>query len=563
MHQRIHRILLLAFIGLFLFSAVVTAGASATSYQGMTLQTTPYGMVDGLRNDRAHTLSWLGVPYAKPPVGELRWKAPRPPESWESVLQTKAFGDKSAQLSGAKLSGSEDCLYLNIWRPDSLAKDLPVLVFVHGGGNFVGAGDSFNGEQLASRTQSLVISINYRLGAMGWLNYSALKTGDPLDDSGNYGLLDIIQALKWVQHCIASFGGNPGNVTISGQSAGARNVLALLISPLSEGLFHKAVCLSGGLTLAEPALGESYAQAYVKNTLIQSGKTANETDAAEWLASHTPAEISQFLRALDTRSTIPARPANIRMKPFPHLFRDGHVIPADGFAAVSRGAYQRVPLILGSTANEFAYYMATEPYFNPGVRELSILRQPGKLRVYLDAVHFGGELFAGLALERVAETFAAGQGQPDIYGYRFAWGMREGVLPSPLNRMLGAAHASDVDFLTAKEDFPFKTLFKNLYYTPDNKPGREALSLAMTAYVGNFMHAGNPNAPGLATWNPWKIDQPRVMRLDADARQALVAMSREYYQKEAILREMKQALPEAEYQLLTKNLFASRFFWEY
>ena len=174
-------------------------------YQGKPLQQTQYGTVEGMQNEPSHTLAWLGVPYAKPPVDELRWKAPRNLEKWAGVLETKHFQNKSAQLAGQKLLGSEDCLYLNIWRPDTQEAMLPVLVFVHGGGNFNGSGETFNGEILAQKTNSIIISVNYRLGVMGWFHYSALKTGDKLDDSGNYGLLDVLKSLEWVQGSIKSF----------------------------------------------------------------------------------------------------------------------------------------------------------------------------------------------------------------------------------------------------------------------------------------------------------------------------------------------------------------------
>jgi len=223
---------------------------------GSTFVDTSYGTVKGFADD-ANTWAWKGIPFARPPVGDLRWMAPEDPESWEGVRQADEFCDWCPQYfvedagpppSIPIITGSEDCLYVNIWRPQSEEKNLPVYFWIHGGGNSIGtaAMTIYDGSKMASNSNLIVVTTNYRLGPLGWFTHPALRNGDEMNDSGNYGTLDIIMALKWVRENIEAFGGDPDNVTIAGESAGAQNVHSLLLSPLATGLFHKAIAQSGG-----------------------------------------------------------------------------------------------------------------------------------------------------------------------------------------------------------------------------------------------------------------------------------------------------------------------------
>jgi len=209
---------------------------------------------------RHDTHAWLGIPYAAPPVGELRWKAPRPPEPWTGRFEAIELGSVCPQPSvfglpvpgGQTIMGAEDCLVLNIWAPIFREektpvdrKRLPVMLWIHGGGNNMesGGNPNFNGSTLAGQNHVVVVTINHRLGPLGWFRHPALRSEDssPEDNSGNYGTLDIIQALKWVQKNITAFGGDPEKVTIFGQSSGGANVLSMMASPLAKGLFHRAI----------------------------------------------------------------------------------------------------------------------------------------------------------------------------------------------------------------------------------------------------------------------------------------------------------------------------------
>ncbi|MEZ5572562.1 MAG: carboxylesterase family protein [Halioglobus sp.] len=241
--------------------------------------------------DADNTYAWLGIPFAAAPVGDLRWRAPRPVKPWQTVRETIAFREPCVQLSGPldglpdddrAVVGSEDCLYLNVWAPraHSSAGDdkLPVMFWIHGGGNTIGTANTYPGNHLAGGEQVVVVTINYRLGFFGWMSHPALRgmDRDALDSSGNYANLDMIAALKWVQANIANFGGDPDNVTIFGESAGGRNVFALLASPLAKGLFHRAISQSGSVATTPRWRAENFRDD------PQPGQTLS---SREWLSS--------------------------------------------------------------------------------------------------------------------------------------------------------------------------------------------------------------------------------------------------------------------------------------
>ncbi|WP_405153492.1 carboxylesterase/lipase family protein [Paenibacillus sp. FSL K6-0108] len=537
------------------------------AFKPQTLQQTKYGAIDGITYEQYGTLGWLGVPYAAPPVGELRWKAPREPEAWTETRPAKQFAANSLQLSGKNTAGSEDSLYLNIWRPDTTSSKLPVMVFLHGGGNMTGSGKDFQGEQLARKTNSIIISVNYRLGALGFFQNAALKTGNALDDSGNYGLLDAFRALQWVQDNIEGFGGDRGNVTLAGQSAGARDVLATLISPLSKGLYQKAVAFSGGLTTAAPEDGEKKSENALVKLLVAEGKATTDEEAKTWIAEQSQVQLETYLRELPADKLVTAFGSTaIRMEPFPHLFRDGTVIPKEGFDAINSGNYAQVPVLLGSLETEFSGFAFGDSNFVPSIDDGTLFTDKTKAEQYAAALKYGSEAYAGFNAERVAERLTSEKGQPPVYAYRFAWGTQPGVISERLQTLLGAPHGADMDFYTGHAD-GIAAYFPEGYFSETNKPGREQLSEAMAAYLKRFLYTGNPGNGGstdLAAWTPWTKDaKTPIMRLDANNTTAEIGMSSQYNEgKEAVMAKMKKELPEETYKLLTEKVFAGRFFWE-
>jgi para-nitrobenzyl esterase len=328
---------------------------------------TSFGQVQG-SNDGATTgtYSWKGIPFAKAPVGALRWKAPVDPAPWTEPLAANRFGNACLQngriygpgsnntFDGTIATtlntpvGSEDCLTLNIWRPSGDSANLPVIFFVYGGSNISGytADPVYDGAALAKAANAVVVTANYRVGVLGFINMAQLKTGaSAAEDSGNFALLDIIQALKFVKNNIAGFGGDPGNVTLMGQSAGAINAWALLTSPLASGLFHKAVPLSGGISLASnlpagtiPTLNpaSTYAAqggALLAKLLIADGKATDTASAQAFIATQTPAQIADYLRAKDAGAilTTVLTAGLTGSGPIP----DGTVIPTDPIGPIS------------------------------------------------------------------------------------------------------------------------------------------------------------------------------------------------------------------------------------
>ena len=537
--------------------AVVLSGNYA--YQNTELQNTKYGMIEGKKADGTNSLAWLGIPYAQPPIGELRWHAPKDPVKWDGVLETKQFQNISAQLAGENVVGSEDCLYLNIWRPNTKQEKLPVFVFLHGGGNITGSGEWFQGDRMAEETNSIIISVNYRLGAMGYFYNDAIKTGNKLDDSGNYGLLDAFKALEWVQKNIDSFGGDANNVTLGGQSAGARDVLAALISPLSKGLFHKAVIMSGGMTLTEPEQGQEFSTQKIMQLLEKDGLAPSDE-----MAQKSSEEVAKYLRSKDVKEFVNAYGAvAIKMAPFPHLYKDGYVIPCEGFDVIKKGKYNKVPVILGSTANEFALFAATDPYFGKSVFDLGILKQEQQRKVYEDAVYFGSKIYAGFNAEKVADLLVKDGRQTQVFAYRFAWGTQPGIFDQKYTSLLNAWHGSDIDFLTGRDDFWLDKAYPKAYYTEQNRQGRTELRNDMMAYVANFLYTGNPNHIGLPKWETWQLEKgkDRILRLDADSDKALIRMSSEYMDKQEIIQDMETKVPVDERKIIIEKLFDGRFFW--
>lgn len=523
------------------------------------------GQLKGMRLTEVGAFAWLGIPYAKPPVDKLRWKAPREVEPWTGVLPVIDFNNSGVQVNQGVPNGSEDCLYMNIWRPDHAESSLPVCVFLHGGGNIAGSGRDFPGGLLACETNSIVVTVNYRLGAMGFYRHPALRTGDPLDDSGNYGLLDILHALKWVRKNIASFGGNPENVTLAGQSAGARNALATYLSPLGKGLFHKLFVMSGGLTTVTSEQGEAKANDILAALLLKSEAARNRDEARDWISTQSADTISDFLysqHAIHFAETISE--TGLRMSAFPHLFEDGTVIPRGGFESLKTGEQPCLPIVLGSTASEFSGFALMDPHFLPEVQKGTLADNTELKKLYEAAVQYGSELYAAFNVEQAAEKLLSSIPEMPIYAYRFGWGLRDGVIDPSIRYLIGAAHGADIPFYTGD----FSAVLQNFpagMISEQNEPGRRELSSFMRCYLRRFLYAGDPNGEGLPAWKRWTADpqSAEILSLDASEEQAVVQLEKKLA-TEKIISSMEEdvRLSAEQYRWLKTHLFAGRFFWK-
>lgn len=266
-------------------------------------QTTIYGKVKGSKENNEKTLLWQGIPYAKAPIGNLRWKAPEDPEIWNNVFDATTPGNVGIQLSGSDIIGSEDCLNLDIYRPNTDETNLPVLLFIHGGNNQTGTSSEIDARKLAVNANCIVVSINYRLGALGFNSLPALKTGDINEDSGNYTLLDIAKSLDWINENIEAFGGNPNNITASGFSAGGRDIMAMLISPIFEGKFQKAIAFSGGMTISDPEESAQIIAKAIAPLVIEDNVKETEEDDYNWLLTDDT-EVKYYLYSLFLTDTV-------------------------------------------------------------------------------------------------------------------------------------------------------------------------------------------------------------------------------------------------------------------
>jgi para-nitrobenzyl esterase len=507
--------------------------------------------------------AWLGIPYAKAPIGKLRWKAPIDPDSWTTPLETKKYGNFCSQLGSlvspppagmdygfanidtiGKPIGNEDCLTLNIWSPSPSA-NLPVLVFIHGGSGKSGSSsmDDYNGEILAKQANAVVVTINYRLGIFGWLNHPALKSGkmgDELNDSGNFGTLDQIAAFRFVKNNIDKFGGDPKNITAMGQSFGAASVYAMMLTPLvlkdnklvkgepkDDPWLHKAIPMSPGLITRTTIEGEDYANQLFQQLVI-ADKLVDDFSKKDknWKRAYLYSKSTIELMSLTTR--IPENP--------PYIFNDGVVIPKCPEGNIKAGKFRNVPLIIGHTFEEGKLFAALvkEWTVSDQIRltymsqfDPNLLQDQQTLKIsdlikddpktYADTMKLHDFMWYTDRLIQLMQSQ-----QNNIYVYSFNWNQQL----EPWKTVYGATHASDIAFMFGTFDKP--SIFSAGYSTA-NKGGREALSNAMISYVKNFIHSkeGNPNlscndnehcpkTTDNTSWKLWSPKQPNELIFDAD-----------------------------------------------
>ena len=533
---------------------------TAPSWTGDPLVQTRYGAVRGFE-DEADTWVWKAIPYAAPPVGELRWKAPRQPEPWEGVREETEFCSSCTQydsLHPDRLTGSQDCLYLNVWRPQSDVTGLPVYVWIHGGGNSIGAAaqtSGYHGANLASRSNMVFVSMNYRLGPLGWFTHPALRSGAPgdeLDDSGNYGTLDIIRALSWIRDNIEAFGGDPGTVMISGESAGAMNVLSLVVSPAAEGLFHRAMAQSTPSVSLPVALGEASAHEVLVKLLLKNGRAADPAAAEQCLTEMSNADMAEYLRSRSAAELFSCYDQlGWGLLSFPSVFEDGAVIASTGLRAYPEGAHvNRVPTIVGSNKEETKIFLFMDPRF------------VGRDELYQAVARYSSDLWKASGVDEVARSLSSYEEQPELYVYQFLWGAGgdrgESPIPDPWGLRLGAAHSLDVPFFLGNDSF--NEYMTDWVFTEENRAGREALSGAMMAYVAQFARTGDPNAPGsgLPEWKPWSGSpgSPTCILFDVDGDLPDIEMSSTELTAAGVMADMRSELPEPLYSDVLRYLLS-------
>lgn len=542
---------MLKFIGLLLlFFVLITAGSAVAVYRYLSpgqdavkiaspssVRMLSTGEIIGLQGKHgAHT--WLGIPYAQPPVGDLRWKAPLKALRWDSRQEMLGYGEQCPQLrvvagidDERTYVGDEDCLRLNVWAPtyhkDEVPEDdkaLPVMFWIHGGGNTVGSGGSdlvqvYDGAMMATDQEVIVVSVNYRLGPMGWFFHEAIRktSNTAADASGNYGTLDLISALGWVQENIAAFGGDPSNVTIYGESAGGFNVLSLLASPLARGLFHKAIVQSGGLNIFTREQSEvpwksqggsdaMTSQKMTANWLVRSGRAQGETSAMLMQSDLEPKELSKWLRNLPLQDIFDIFDGSFGgMIEMPLLIGDGHVLPEMSAVEIfsDPALYANVPVILGTNRDEVALFLAFLPQYVGSVNGLpTTIKNP---TAYSRDVKYGSQFWRVRGVDEIAQAIS--QDQPEsVFSYRFDADDWRDLGFIDFQELFGAAHAVELFFVFGYFPDQMKILFPDSTFDDVSQ-----LSHSMMSYWAQFARTGNPGSGGdgqESQWLPWMTDVP-------------------------------------------------------
>jgi len=474
---------------------------------------TAQGQVEGLSANGV--TEFLGIPYAAPPVGDLRWRPPTPHAPWNSVLKATAYGPICAQSNefgvfAGPANNNEDCLYLNVFTPTlKSSARLPVIVWIHGGGNVDGETPGYDGSKMAKQGHTVVVSMEYRLNAFGWLAHPALDQEGHL--FGNYGLLDQQLALKWVQNNIAQFGGDKNNITLGGQSSGAINTGLNMVSPLAKGLFHRAICQSlcpGPLTPGG-----------FQTTLATAEARGVAFAVAAGCGSGTDASTAKCLRNL-TAAQVEAVAATGNYTGGQGII-DGQIIPILPMTAFQNGQFNHMPFMNGNTEDEETFFLAITEYNSNANNSLRTPPTAAQYQSYVNATFASPPYPAGTAAKILARYPVSAYSSPElawdrvgtdsaICGQRildsvlapqipvYAYEFDDQTAPFYFPQMPGFAslayHTADIQYL-----FPLWAGGPNGIPHPLNKQ-QERLSDELVAAWTNFAWSGNPNGRGDSSW---------------------------------------------------------------
>jgi para-nitrobenzyl esterase len=469
------------------------------------------GRIEGVTADGV--TSFKGIPYAAPPVGNLRWQAPQPVTPWTDIKKADHFGAECMQATFSRPGAppalvGEDCLYLNVWTAAKSADaHLPVMVWIYGGSFIGGSGSTpaYDGTHFAQKGVVLV-NLNYRLGIFGFLADHELDAESPQHVSGNYGVEDMVAALRWVKANIAQFGGDPSRVTVFGESAGAMAVGILSVSPAAKGLFERAISESGGAPFAPPEpAGGSYSIVAPFPTL------SSAEDMGQRFLAKVGAQNIAAARALPAQTLLKAQPSSI------NPVEDGYILPPDAYQSFQAGRFNDTPILVGTNSNEGAFrpFRAQFVGTTPEKFEAHIRAAFGKyadqiLAAYPHATPAQAEqasedlFFRDTALAWKSWAWArlqAEKGHDKAYLYYFD--------PRSPKEPLGPGHTEEIPYVFGNVGQPGG-------FGPPGPASPAALKLSqqMQSYWVNFAKSGNPNGPGLPRWPTFSASSQRAMYLD-------------------------------------------------
>jgi para-nitrobenzyl esterase len=489
-------------------------------------------------------LAFKNIPYAAPPVGELRWRPPQPAQNWLGVRDASRFGPACLQpmvegLNPELIPGSEDCLKLNVYTPNSgknlPVKNLPVMVWIHGGALLTGSATEPYYEPIALIGQSvIVVTVDYRLGKLGFFAPKALAEEAAKNDEpvGNYGIMDQIAALKWISENITAFGGDPNNVTIFGESAGGRSVTWLMTSPAAKGLFHKAIAESAQQTPLRGQTDERYGL-----------PPAQQLDE-KYIASLGVQDL-QELRALPAGKFV-MTPKQFEDGEFGGAFVDGKVIIGDPIPLFAQGAQHKVPFMIGTNSWDASFFVPSQPALTSYLKKM---RQDPQVieklyagfkdkcalpaEVMADAWYRGSVKMladsAGKAAPSYAYYFdylspqirASHPGSPHTFEIAYVFGSLGFVLPSPSRPESGADQCSQIE--KAAEDLKERAKWSTYWFpmADKNNSGDRAISQQLSSSWASFAKTGNPNVSGEPAWPRYDL-KTDVMREFSDDENGLV-----------------------------------------
>ncbi|MEM7660927.1 MAG: carboxylesterase family protein [Pseudomonadota bacterium] len=471
------------------------------------------GMLVGFTHQENPAHVWMSIPYAAPPVDDLRWRAPRPADGWEETRQALTEAPWCPQVRGSlddgssadaiplgEIMGQEDCLYVNIYAPimssaTAETANLPVMMWIHGGSNVWGRAEQYDPSKLAAEENVVVAVIQYRLGPLGWFAHESLrddaKTTD--DRSANFAILDQIAALDWLSENVSHFGGDADNITIFGESAGGHDVVSLLGSPKAAGKFHKAIIQSGSfrsVSLEDAESGGERAGGPIAR------KLAGDTVTAEALRA---VSVDELFRAygenLDTEEWDP-----------PRIIEDGIVIPEGGLRAAfdSPDTFNAVPIISGTNKDETKLFNLLQPEL---VRwRFGRIPRARNRNIYNAVAEYQSRMWRVSAVDEPLNSIVAG-GHTDLYAYRFDWDEAGRAWGANFAELFGAAHGLEIPFVFGQ--FRFLGDADKWVFTDKNEPGRLALNDAMMAYWAEFARTGSPGTGGTDTlpdWSAWSTE---------------------------------------------------------